>query len=275
MAPPASSQKRRGPGALTILQYGAGVIALCLLLSGAIYASERAEQFLIRDPHFQLTGPADYGLESPNLQLKGVRYASRAQILRVFTPDYGRSLYFFPLAARRKTLLKIPWVRDASIVRIWPNRILVEVAERKPAAFIKLPADGIARWALIDENGVILDPPQKASFRLPVLTGVASGASPELRATRVRRMQRLIRELGSLADDVSEVDAGDLDNLKIVEQVDGRSVTLLVGDQQFARRVQGFREHYAEIHRKLPRAVTFDLRLDDRITGLEGSDSVR
>jgi cell division protein FtsQ len=271
----AKSPKRRAVGALTILQYGAGVIALCLLLSGAIYASQRAEQFLIRDPHFVLAGPPDYGLESPNLELRGVRYAPRAQILRVFTPDYGRSLYFFPLVARRKTLLKIPWIRDASIVRIWPNRIVVELAERKPAAFIKLPADGMARWALIDENGVILDPPQKAAFRLPVLTGVLTGEKPEQRAMRVHRMQRLIRELGPLADNVSEVDASDLDNLKIIEQVDGRSVTLLVGDQNFAWRVRSFREHYAEIHRKLPKAVTFDLRLDDRITGLEGSNGGR
>jgi cell division septal protein FtsQ len=160
-------------------------------------------------------------------------------------------------------------------VRIWPNRIVVEIAERKPVAFIKLPADGMARWALIDDNGVILDPPLKAGFRLPVLTGVSTGEHPEQRAARVRRMQRLIGELGALADKISEVDTSDLDNLKIIEEMDGRSVTLLLGDQNFAGRVRGFREHYAEIHRRLPKAVRFDLRLDDRITGLEGSGGVR
>jgi cell division protein FtsQ len=271
----ASSRKRRTPGALSILRYGSMLIALCLLLTGVIYASQRVEQFLILDPHFTLPGPPDYGVESPNLELKGVRYASRTQVLRAFEPDYGRSLYFFPLAPRRKALLKIAWVRDASIIRIWPNRILVEIAERKPVAFIKVPADGMARWALIDENGIILEPPPKAAFRLPLLTGVSTRESPEQRAARVRRMQRLIQELGPLAGNVSEVDASDLDNLKIVEQMNNRTVTLLLGDQNFAWRVRSFREHYAEIHRKLPKAVTFDLRLDDRITGLEGAGDGR
>jgi hypothetical protein len=271
MAPEASAKKRRVPPAGAVLRYGIALIAACALLTSAIYASERLEQFLIRDPHFILPGAPDYGLESPNLELRGVRYASRTQILRVFTPDYGRSLYFFPLAARRKTLLNVRWVHDASIARIWPNRILIEIAERKPVAFIKLPADGMARWSLIDEEGVILDPPAKQAFRLPVLTGALASESPEKRATRVRRMQRLMTELGALGDHVSEVDAGDLENLRITEEVEGRTVTLLLGDQNFAARVRGFREHYQEIHRKLPSSVTFDLRLDDRITGLQRS----
>ena len=49
------------------------------------------------------------------------------------------------------------------MARIWPNRIVVQITERKPAAFIKLPAEAMLRWALIDDEGVILDPPAKAS----------------------------------------------------------------------------------------------------------------
>ncbi len=259
-----------------IVRYGSAVILACLLLTGVLYASQRVEQFLIHDPHFLLPGPQDYGLESLNIELSGIQYASRAQIVRVFAADYGRSLYFFPLAARRKTLLGVGWVHDAAISRIWPNRIRVDVTERTPVAFVKLPADGMSRWALIDSEGTILDPPLKHVFRLPVLSGVSPGESANLRATRVRRMQRLIKELGPLADAISEVDASDLENLKIVEQVEGgRTVALLLGDQNFTSRVQNFREHYPEIHRKIPQAATFDLRLDDRITELRGSGDVR
>jgi len=275
VAPESNTKKRRTLPARTIIRYGFIVILACLLLTGVLYASQRIEQFLIQDPHFVLPGPADYGLESPNLELAGIQYASRTQIVRVFSADYGRSLYFFPLAARRKALLGVAWVHDASIERIWPNRIRVEIAERTPAAFLKLPADGMSRWALIDAEGVILEPPPKHVFRLPVLTGVSTAETAEMRATRVRRMRRLMAELGPLAGSVSEVDASDLEDLKVVEQVDGRTVALLLGDQNFASRVRNFREHYAEIHRKLPQAATFDLRLDDRITELKGSGDVR
>lgn len=250
------------------LRFGGIALAVGIALSGAIYASERFEQFLIRDPRFFLPGPADYGLESSNLALHGIHYASRQRILRLFDPDYGRSLYLFPLKARRSELLHIPWVHDASIARIWPNRIVVHISERKPAAFVKLPAEGMLRWALIDDEGVILDPPPKSNFQLPVLAGVLGGESQEKRGVRVRRMQRLMHDLGPLAANVSEVDASDLDDLRVTEKVGAGAVTLMLGDHNFASRLRNFLAHYSEIHKNVPQEAAFDLRLDDRITGL-------
>jgi cell division septal protein FtsQ len=271
----ASKKARSTPAARLLVRFGGIAIAALVVLSGGIYASERFAQFLIRDTRFFLPGPADYGLESPNLELHGIRYASRQQVLRLFDPDYGRSLYLFPLAARRKDLLGVRWVHDASIARIWPNRVVVQVTERRPAAFIKLPAEAMLRWALIDEEGVILDPPPKTAFSLPVLDGVLRGESQEKRGIRVRRMQRLLKELGPLADNVSEVDAGDLDDLKITEQAGGGAVTLMLGDRNFSSRLGNFLDHYPDIHRNMPQATSFDLRLDDRITGLEASRNAR
>jgi cell division protein FtsQ len=270
-----ASNKARGIPTRLLVRFGGIAIAVGVLLSGGIYASERFAQFLIRDTRFFLPGPADYGLESSNLELHGIRYASRQQVLRLFEPDYGRSLYLFPLAARRKQLLGVRWVHDASIARIWPNRVIVQVTERKPAAFIKLPAEAMLRWALIDDEGVILDAPAKSAFQLPVLAGVMGGESQEKRGIRVRRMQRLMKELGALADNVSEVDASDLDDLKITELAGGGAVTLMLGDRNFSSRLANFLDHYADIHRNMPQATSFDLRLDDRITGLEASRDVR
>jgi len=269
-----SSRNKRVPATRLLLRYGGIAIAAGIVLSGCIYASQSFERFLIRDPRFFLPGPADYGLESPNLEVHGIQYASRRQILRLFDPDYGRSLYLFPLAERRKQLLGVRWVHNASIARIWPNRIVVQVSERKPAAFIKLPAESMVRWALIDEEGVILDPPSRASFRLPVLAGLMGGETQERRAVRVRRMKRLMKELGPLSDNVSEVDATDLDDLKVTETAGGSAVLLMLGDRNFASRLRNFLDHYPDIHRRMPQATSFDLRLDDRITGLETSRDV-
>ena len=166
-------------------------------------------------------------------------------------------------------------MHDASVARIWPNRVIVQITERKPAAFIKLPAESMVRWALIDDEGVILDPPSKASFQLPVLAGVMGSESQEKRGIRVRRMQRLMKDLGPLADNVSEVDVTDLDDLKVTEQAAGRAVLLMLGDRNFSPRLRNFLDHYPDIYRKMPQATSFDLRLDDRITGLETSRDVQ
>src|SRR5271169_5893239 len=118
-----SAKKRRPIPTATIVRFGGIAFAMCVVLTGAIYASQRFEQFLIRDPRFFLSGPAEYGLESANIQLNGAQYASRARILGLFNPDYGRSIYLLPLAARRAELLKIGWVREASLVRVWPDHL--------------------------------------------------------------------------------------------------------------------------------------------------------
>jgi cell division protein FtsQ len=268
MAPHAKEKKRRALAVRVIVRYGLIVIGASLVLTSGIYASQRFEQFLIRDPRFFLPGPADYGLESPNLELEGIKYASRAQILRILEPDMGRSVFLFPLNARRKALLNIRWVRDASIVRIWPNRLHVLIRERQPAAFVKLRAESMDRWALIDDAGVILDPPLKAAFHLPMLAGVTADETAAQRGVRVRRAERLLQELGTLADKISEADVSDLDDLKVSEKLEGRSVTLMLGDHNFGSRLRNFLDHYPDIHRRIPQVTTFDLRLDDRITGV-------
>jgi cell division protein FtsQ len=268
MAPQAASKKNNAPAVRVIFRYGFIVVAASLVLTSGIYASQRFEQFLIRDPRFFLPGPADYGLESPNLQVEGVKFASRAQILRLFEPDMGRSVFLFPLSARRKALLNVRWVRDASIQRIWPNHIQVRIWERQPAAFVKLRAESMERWALIDEDGVILDPPQKVAFHLPLLAGIQPDESVAQHGVRVRRAERLLQDLGILAGQVSETDVSDLDNLKVTEKLNGRAVTLMLGDHNFGARLRNFLDHYPDIHRRIPQVTTFDLRLDDRITGV-------
>lgn len=75
--------------------------------------------------------------------------------------------------------------------------------------------------------------------------------------------------MGYLFRDVSEVNASDPDNIRIVAQVDHRAVELIMGEGDFARRYQNFITHYPEIHRRSPEVRVFDLRLEDRITAKE------
>ena len=79
-------------------------------------------------------------------------------------------------------------------------------------------------------------------------------------------MLSLMKDLGNASRAVSEVDVSDPDNLKISEPFDGRIVTLLLGDRNFALRHQNFVNYYAEIRKKLPGSSVLDLRLEDRIT---------
>jgi len=81
-------------------------------------------------------------------------------------------------------------------------------------------------------------------------------------------MQQLMNELGPLGADVSEIDVGDLDNLKVREQVQDHNVLLDIGDHNFAGRMRTFVNEYPNIRRRLPAVAELDLRIDDRITAV-------
>jgi cell division protein FtsQ len=167
-----------------------------------------------------------------------------------------------PLGERRRRLLAIDWVEDASVSRVWPDRLVVRIRERKPVAFVSLRS-GIL---LIDAHGVLLDPPAQAQFAFPVLDGVREDQTEPQRREHVRSFLQVQEDMGFLAKDVSEVDTTDPENIRIVSQVEHRVVTLLIGDGNYARRYQNFVNHYPEIKKRSPEAKAFDLRLDDRIT---------
>jgi cell division protein FtsQ len=236
--------------------------AFSVVLIASIYVFHRLEQFLIRDPRFALAG---VDADPAAIEIAGAAHASRAQIEHVFSIDLGRSVYLLPLTERRDELRTVDWVKDASIARIWPNRVVVSVHERKPVAFLTL---GPSRFGLIDEDGIIL-PPAPDRFALPVLTGIHASDSIAERRDRVHRMLRLTQDLGQNARDLSEIDVSDRDNLKVTVPRDGHIMTLLLGDRDFARRYQIFLNHYGDIKRQKPNASALDLRLDDRITAVD------
>ena len=229
------------------------------------YAGREVRRFVNTDPRFTLAGPDD---RNAGLTMDGVVHASRYRVLATFTPDFGRSVFQSLIAERRRRLLAIDWVEDASIARIWPNRMAVHVKERKPVAFVNLPVSGgrSSRVLLIDAEGVLLQPPPQSHFAFPVLSGITDDQGEPERRLRVQAMLRLLGDLGSLGKDISEVNAAAPENLIIVTQVEGRAVELVMGNQKFSQRMQNFLEHYPEIRRHSVEARAFDLRLDDRIT---------
>ncbi|HEV3331348.1 MAG TPA: FtsQ-type POTRA domain-containing protein [Bryobacteraceae bacterium] len=233
------------------------IAALALVGVSTAMAALKVRRFVVTDPQFTLSRN-----HKDAITFEGVRYSSRSKMFRVFAPDFERSIFALSLGERRRELLALDWVADASVSRIWPDRLLVRVRERQPIAFVS-SRSGVL---LIDAYGVLLDPPPQAQFAFPVLSGVREKDPLEQRRDRVRTFLRVQEEMGYLLKDISEVDAGDPDNIRLVAQVGNRTLELLLGDTNFARRYQNFLTHYPEIQRRSPDAKVFDLRLDDRIT---------
>ncbi len=267
MAKTSSGKKNKDQGRQAISRLVLWALVVCFALSGVIWGAQQLQHFLITDSRFILQAPVDYGQESPSLRIEGVRFADRSQIARVFATDMGRSVYLVPLGIRRQTLLRCYWVQDATVVRQWPNRIVVRITERHPSAFVDIGTECINRYTLIDSEGVFLEPPDRPNpFAVPQLRGIPRGEPANDRGVRVRRAQSFLKELGPLSSAVYETDVSDPGDLKVTLKMENHGITVILGDRNFHDRLQHFLDHYAEIHKRAPNMRVFDLRLDDRIT---------
>ena len=241
---------------------GMGAAAGVIFLAVAVY---KVSAFAMTEPQFTLSRE-----RRGALQIYGLQNTSEARVRRVFDVDFGRSVFTVPLAERRRRLMAIDWVADASVSRIWPNRLVVHIVERKPVAFVNLRlATGTSRVLLIDAEGVLLAPPTQSRFGFPVLSGVTEEDSDVVRGIRVRAMLRLLDDLGAAARDISEVNAADLENLRATTRLDGHAVELQMGGGNYGKRYQAFLANYPEMRKRSGGVKIFDLRLDDRITARE------
>jgi len=234
--------------------------ALGMACASTAVAALKLRDYVAADPRYALSPD-----RKDALAIDGIRYASQSKVRHVFDADFGHGILTVPLAERRRRLLAIDWVEDASVSRVWPDRLMVRIRERVPVAFVYLGST----VELIDAEGVLLEPPPQIMFSFPVLSGILEDSPEETRRQRVQSMLRLEEDMGYMAKDISEVDASDPEDMRIVVQAYGATVSLLMGDSDFGRRYQNFLGHFQDIKQRLPQARTFDLRLEDRITAKE------
>ncbi len=252
----------------TALQVMLGVGSLV----AAVVLYIQIDRFLTTDTRLLLPGPPEPGVASDYFRVTGNRFSTAEQVTNAFSRDFGRSIYLCPIRDRRRTLLGIPWVKEATILRVWPNRLTISITERKPIAFLQMPGeDGRKTYALIDVEGVILDPQRAVRLALPVVSGISPGEPQPVRVKKITRFLRLQTELGILMDKVSQVDVSDIDNLLIKQVMDGRELTLAMGNQKYAERMRNLIDYYPFIRENMGDDNKLDLTQDKIIISAGGT----
>jgi len=224
---------------------------------------------LYESGHFLLYSPRVRLADFKQIELTGNHYVGRAAVLAKFAGDRGRSVLRIPLANRRKALEEIPWVEQASVERILPNRIRVELVERTPVAFLRL-GTGLA---LMDASGVILERPLEGEFRFPVVTGISEATPHESRQQRMKLYVQFLKEIGlvrsAAAEQVSEVDLSDDKDVRAVLAglpelgavgADQGPVLVHFGDSDFDNKFRLFVENIRQWHASVGRVESVDLR---------------
>lgn len=201
------------------------------------------------------------------IELAGNRFVSRDAVVQVFFADRGRSVLRVPLEERRRALEAMPWVRAASVARIWPNHVRVELEERVPVAFLRSGGE----LMLIDLEGAILERPSGEVFHFPVVTGLPDSLPQDERKRRMGVYDQFLKELqlvrAGAAEKVSEVDLGDAKDLRAVLTGlgSGAAVTVHFGEGDFANKYRMLVENFAQWQASAGRVESVDLRYQRQI----------
>jgi cell division protein FtsQ len=202
-----------------------------------------------------------------NIEVGGNQNVTRAQVMEVMGADIGRNVFFVPLDERKKQIEQIPWVESATIMRLLPDRLRVQVKERTPVAFVQLGS----KISLIDAGGVLMDlaPKSQSKYSFPVIVGTADSEPLSTRAARMKTYNTLIRELDSdgsnYSKDLSEVDLADPDDVKVTVADPAGAVLLHLGSASFLERYKTYIAHAAEWRAQNQKLDSVDLRFDRQI----------
>ena len=177
--------------------------------AAAITVSILAGRFALYSPQMQL-------IKSDQIDVAGNHVVARESLVNIFYGDRGKSVLTVPLEERRDKIRDIKWVESASVQRILPNRIRVEITERNPIAFVRNGSE----VALIDGHGVILDRPTDLDARFPIVSGITDALPKDEAERRMEIYQELVRDLntvnGDSSNQLSEVDLSNPKNVRIV-----------------------------------------------------------
>ncbi len=134
---------------------GAGhVLALTALLAGVFLAVDRVYLFLITWDQLTVR----------TVELRCERSALRGDLERFLRERPLGNLLLCDIATLRRELRTHPWVREASVQKVFPSTLKIEVAERVPFALLERNGR-----ALLDREGNVLEAVASPAWDLPVV----------------------------------------------------------------------------------------------------------
>ena len=214
---------------------------------------------------FLLYSPSMLLLKPEQIELAGNHVVTREAVLKQFVEDRNHSVLTIPLDARRSQLEQIPWVESATVERILPNRIRIELTERTPVAFARNGNE----VELIDPHGVILDRPADADLQFPVVTGVSDDLPREQREKRMQLYQEFMKAIelvrGGSSQNVSEVDLSVPKDLRVVMSglagpTDPQAVTVHFGASDFSGKFKMLVDNFSQWQAHTGHVQSIDLQ---------------
>ena len=149
---------------------GIALTVMMLLGSGwlGIVKGGHVDEFMIglHDARNALANSAGFRIKE--VAINGRKQLSQDEVLAIGGVNGRSSLLFLDATTLRDKLKANPWIADATILKLYPSRLQIDIVER--TAFALWQQDG--RLAVIAEDGAVLEPYVSRRFvTLPLVVG--------------------------------------------------------------------------------------------------------
>jgi cell division protein FtsQ len=154
------------------LPHRAGVAATVLILLGSagfgVVKGGHLEEFAsaLSDTRNAIANSAGFRITS--VAINGRKQLSQDEVLGVGGVNGRSSLLFLDAATVRDKLKANPWIADATVLKLYPGQLQIDIVER--SAFALWQQDG--RLSVIADDGAVLEPYVSRRFlSLPLVVG--------------------------------------------------------------------------------------------------------
>jgi cell division protein FtsQ len=232
----------------------AASVAMIAVL-GVRYALYSAQVLLVRPDQIEITGN---------------HIVPREEVQKLFLHDRDRSILRIPLDTRRTQIQELSWVEDASVQRILPNHLRIEITERTPIAFFRNGTDLI----LVDAHGVLLDRPEGEDLHFPIVTGLSENLPREEREKRMLSYQEFLKDIDLVrpgsSERVSEIDLSNPRDLRAVltslpSGTEAQVVTVHFGQNDFTGKYRMLVENFAQWQANAGTVHSIDLQYSRQV----------
>lgn len=202
------------------------------------------------------------------IDVKGNAMVDRSEILRLAGIPARRRLWSVDLRAAERRLRENPFVRDVRVVRHFPDRLAVEVEERKPLALLN--ANGT--FYALDRESVLLPAAPGKCYTLPILSCPVPQRLAYGRTVRHPDIERGMQFLLALLADrpvviagISELRPAGPDGLILYTAQGG--IPVWMGTDGYAWKIRTLEALFQEMEqdRSLAGASYIDLRFEGRV----------
>ncbi len=242
-------EENGGEKFLGILKKAVRVAFHLLLLSLLFFLGYRVYDRLLEDPMFRVR----------EIEVAGSQNIPRETILSLTDLEGMPNLFTLRLREVVKRLETHPWVEQVQVRKVFPNKIWIQIEERKPIAILQLE-----ELYYIDAKGVIFSPVgDRDRYNYPFLTGLTrqtlerDPAEAKHLIMKALEFLRIVnKEKAFPAEEISEIHMEKAFGIHYFTKTDG--VEVRMGWEQFGEKLNRLSVIWSDLRKREMSAVAID-----------------